>query len=128
MNGEKGGASPQVYDYADYRLFLRDTYRYRKEINARFSYAVFARICGFRSSGMLRYVMCGRRNLTANSAFRIAQGLGLDLKSASYFLTLVFMGQSRSPNELACFELWRKLLLLARLRLDESPDKTPRPS
>jgi uncharacterized protein (TIGR02147 family) len=90
---------PAVFDYMNYRDFLRDYYLWRKKASPSFSYMVFARKVGFGSKSFLPHVMEGKRDLTQDSIFQISQGLGLDPKSMSYFEDLVAFNQSKDPKQ-----------------------------
>jgi uncharacterized protein (TIGR02147 family) len=53
-----------VFQYLDYRAFLRDYYKEKKAASKTFSYVNFARKAKISSSGFLLHVIKGERNLT----------------------------------------------------------------
>lgn len=53
-----------VYDYSDYRLFLRDYYLKRKETDKKFSHRYIAIHTGASSSGWFADIINNRINLT----------------------------------------------------------------
>lgn len=97
-----------LYEYLDYRKFLQDWYADRKARQPSFSYENFARKAGFKSKGYLHHILTGRRNLTKSATFKIAEAIGLDEKSFSFFQHLVGYGQARTPAEKSFF--FRKLM------------------
>lgn len=98
-----------VFDYLDFRQYLRDYYAARKAGNPSFSYENFARKAGLKSKGMLHDIMGGKRNLTRDSLYKVAEACGLAGEALVYFENLVAYGQSKSLKERNFF--------LARLRL-----------
>jgi uncharacterized protein (TIGR02147 family) len=96
-----------IYEYLDYRRFLQDFYAKRKEENPSFSYENFARKAGLKSKGMVHDILTGKRPLSKDSLFKVAEALGLDEKSLSYFEHLVGYGQAKTLKEKSFF--FRKL-------------------
>lgn len=88
-----------VFAYRDYRRFLADTYKYRKNSEYGFSYRSFAKKIGSRAPNYLKLVTDGQRNLTAAMAARFAQALGLTGEAANYFCDLVSFNQARTAPE-----------------------------
>jgi uncharacterized protein (TIGR02147 family) len=91
--------SPSIFDYLDYRTFLKDTFQYRKEQEAFFSHRYFARRAGFSAPNFVQLVIAGRRNLTSASIPKVARGLSLKAKEREYFECLVLMNQADSHDE-----------------------------
>lgn len=88
-----------VFRYRDYRLYLRDTYKCRKDAEYGFSYRSFARSAGFSAPNYLKLVTDGQRNLTPEMAQRFAAALGLRGESADYFCDLVAFNQAATAPE-----------------------------
>jgi uncharacterized protein (TIGR02147 family) len=88
----------QVYDYLDYRSFLRDYYLERKARRG-LSYRGFSARAGLSSPNYLKLVIDGRRNLTEPMARRFAKAVGLDRDAADYFVELVRFNQAPSSTE-----------------------------
>lgn len=108
------GASVDVFEFLDYRAFLRAHYAERKA-NARFSHRAFSRRAGLRSPNYLKLVMDGERNLSAEMAERFAAACGLVGDGADYFERLVAFNQARTDEERnSCY---RELKRHARFRL-----------
>jgi uncharacterized protein (TIGR02147 family) len=88
-----------IFDYLDYRAFLRDFYKQQKSEGRSFSFRAFARRAQIRSFNFLPLVMKGERDLSSAMAVRFAKGCGLDAKEAAYFCDLVAFGQAPSAEE-----------------------------
>jgi uncharacterized protein (TIGR02147 family) len=93
------GIEVDVFQYLDYRAFLRDWYRAHNRDGRSFSFRAFARRAGLKSPNYLKLVMDGERNLTPQTAERFAKGLGLEDDGASYFVDLVGFNQASSQAE-----------------------------
>jgi uncharacterized protein (TIGR02147 family) len=108
-------AGIDVFDYLDYRAFLREYYAHAKRSRRGFSHRAFSRRAGLGSPNHLKRVMDGTRNLTIEMAERFASALGLPGEAADYFVQLVKLGQARSSVErglayqkLTTFKAYRK--------------------
>ena len=88
----------QVYEYLDYRAFLRDYYLYAKTAR-RLTYRGFSVRAGLNSPNYLKLVIDGKRNLTQPMARRFAKAVGLDRDAADYFVELVAFNQATSSVE-----------------------------
>ena len=90
---------PNVFQYLDYRLFLRDYYQEKKTASKSFSYVNFARKAKISSSGFLLHVIKGERNLTGPVLVNLAQAMGFDRPQTEYFGDLVAFDQAKSQAE-----------------------------
>jgi uncharacterized protein (TIGR02147 family) len=88
-----------VFEYRDYRAFLRDVYSSRKQTEYGFSYRAFAKRAGLSAPNYLKLVAEGQRNLTGEMAGRFAAALGLEGEAAGYFCDLVAFNQASSATE-----------------------------
>ena len=91
-------ADPDVFDYLDYRAYLRDFYHGRKQ-RGPFSYRAFSMRAKLKSPNYLKLVVDGERNLTAPMAKRFAGACGLTGQAAAFFGELVAFGQADSVDE-----------------------------
>lgn len=89
----------EIFDYLDYREFLRDAYRDLKTRQRGFSYRVFAKRAGMSSPNFLKLVIDGQRNLTAQSVERFAGALGLNPRETAFFRELVGFAQAASAAQ-----------------------------
>jgi len=90
---------PVIFDYLDYRVFLKDMFCFRKWKDKYFSYRYFAGKSGFASPNYLKLVIDGDRNLTNGSIAKIAKGFKLKKQEREYFENLVFMNQAEDHEE-----------------------------
>ncbi|MEM9191492.1 MAG: TIGR02147 family protein [Myxococcota bacterium] len=88
-----------VFQYLDYRAFLRDWYRTNNEGGRSVSYRAFSRRAGLRSPNYLKLVMDGDRNLSSEMAERFAKTCGLEDDGASFFVDLVGFNQAKTQTE-----------------------------
>lgn len=91
--------APDIFQYDDYRRYLKDFYDFRKQEHATFSFRVFTRMAGYRSSSVLKLVIDGKRNLTRKSATRFAEALKFDDDQSKFFKILVAFNQSQSMED-----------------------------
>lgn len=89
---------PEVFDYLDYRAYLRAFYQRRKE-RAAFSYRAFSMRAKLKSPNYLKLVIDGERNLTPAMAKRFAAACGLVGQPALFFSELVAFGQATSIDD-----------------------------
>jgi len=87
-----------VFEYLDYRAFLRDYYAQCKAERG-LTFRGFSVRAGLNSPNYLQLVMSGKRNLTAQMAARFARAIGLDRDASDYFIELVTFNQSKSNPE-----------------------------
>jgi uncharacterized protein (TIGR02147 family) len=92
-------SEPDLLHYSDYRQFLADYHRWRKECDPSFSVRRFAKEIGFSSHTLLRYVLDGKRNLSKRTLVKISLGLGLTGPRADFFENLVFFNQAGTLQE-----------------------------
>ena len=88
-----------IFDYTDYRLFLKDRYAALKQINPAFSYRYFSQKAGFSSPNFLKLVMDGARNLSAESIHKFGQVLKLNNKEQRFFELMVQYNQASDPKQ-----------------------------
>lgn len=89
---------PSVYDYDNYRDFLRDTTDFLRT-NSGFSLRSFSEKSGIKSPSFLGMVISGQRGLTAESLTKIGLGLGLSKPEFKFFEALVHFNQSKDFDE-----------------------------
>jgi uncharacterized protein (TIGR02147 family) len=88
-----------IYDYTDYRQFLRDYYEEQKAQNPAFSYRYFAKRAGFNSSGLYKDIVDGRTGITRSLILRFATAMKLLSKQKEYFETLVYFNEAKTVEE-----------------------------
>jgi uncharacterized protein (TIGR02147 family) len=90
---------PNIFEFTDYRAFIRSYYELQKEHNPHFSFQVFCNKAGFTNKGFVHNVIHGVKNLSRVSAMKFAQGMGLTKSESDYFENLVFFNQAGNVNE-----------------------------
>jgi uncharacterized protein (TIGR02147 family) len=102
-----------VFRYLDYRVFLADFYKAKKQKG--FSYRAFSRTAELGAPNYLKLVIEGQRNLTPQMAVRFASACGLTGDAAEYFLRLVEFNQATSSEQrnagyasIAAFDRYRR--------------------
>lgn len=91
--------APNVFEYLDYREYLRDYYEAGKENLSAFSYRYLARLAGFSSPNFFKLVMDGDRNLSAVSIDKFSTALKLDSEEKRFFEDLVTFNQATSAEK-----------------------------
>ncbi len=86
----------RVYDFLDYRAYLRAYYDAAKRTQRSFSFRSFSKLAGLRSPNFLKLVIEGERNLGADSVPRFCTALGLEGPEAEFFSDLVAFNQAAS--------------------------------
>jgi uncharacterized protein (TIGR02147 family) len=85
-----------IYQFIDYRAFLKHFYEEKKRTTRHFSHRYFLNKAGINSSSFLRHVIEGRRNLTQTTLEKFAAALDLTPKETTYFRHLVLFNQART--------------------------------
>lgn len=102
-----------IYNFGDYREFLKDRYKQLKETDPLFSFRNFSKQAGFGSPNYLKLVMDGKRNLSADAIGKFAKGLRLDSHETEFFKYMVECNQCESPAKQKVYEA--KLMYLREL-------------
>lgn len=87
-----------VFNYLDYREFLRDCYAARKAANKAFSIRYIAGKAGIDHGTLVR-VLQGKRSLDAALSGKLGRIMGLAGEEVDFFETLVLFGKAKSPGE-----------------------------
>jgi uncharacterized protein (TIGR02147 family) len=88
-----------IFEYDDYRIFLKDFFNAKKQEKSSFSQRYFAKKVGFNAHNFCTLVINGKRNLSIDSIQKIISGLGLKGKAGTYFENLVYLNQARTLDE-----------------------------
>ena len=96
--GEKK-PSKKIFEYLDYREFLKDYYNQKKEANPAFSLRVFSDKIGFKAKDFISRVMNGDKNLSSQSIPKVASGLRLGKHETEFFIALVKFNQAETTEE-----------------------------
>lgn len=93
-----------IYNFTDYRDFLKDRYKQLKEADPVFSFRFFSKQAGFGSPNYLKLVMDGKRNLSEDAIGKFAKGLRLDNHESEFFRYMVESNQCENPAKKKVFE------------------------
>ncbi len=88
-----------VFEYTDYRKYLRDFYDWAKAHKRGFSHRAFMQAAGLSGPNYFKRVMEGVHNLTDFSIPKFAGALGLGSVEAEYFRHLVYFNQAETLDE-----------------------------
>ena len=112
--GEKK-PSKKIFEYLDYREFLKDYYNAKKEANPAFSLRVFSDKIGFKAKDFISRVMNGDKNLSSQSIPKVASGLRLGKHETEFFVALVKFNQAETTEERnGAFEEMQAVLKVVR--------------
>ena len=82
-----------VFEFLDYRAFLRAHYETEKQRRAAFSHRFFSRLAGLRSPNFLKLVMDGERNLGPETVPKFIHALGLTGEASSLVTSAIEKAQ-----------------------------------
>ena len=88
-----------LFDYSDFRLYLKDFYAEQKSLKSSFSYRYMSMKAEVSSSAFFKLVIEGKRNLTKTTVLKTAKMLKLSKEEVEYFENLVFFNQATSIEE-----------------------------
>lgn len=90
----RSASTINLFEYLDYRQFLKDWYETQKKERQSFSFRLFSKRAGFESPNFYKLVMDGDRNLTEKSLEKFMVGLKLNKQEQEFFRNLVFYSQA----------------------------------
>ena len=90
---------PDVLQYTNFRVYLRDYYEFKKKTLPAFSLWYFAEKAGLSSHAHLKLTIDGKRNITKGTVTKLIHGIGLEKQRAVYFENLVFFNQAETDEE-----------------------------
>ncbi|MEO7426485.1 MAG: TIGR02147 family protein [Fibrobacteria bacterium] len=92
---------PAVTDYLDFRSYLKEWFRYRKEIQPGYSMRTFAAnpALAISSTSYMTNLLKGTRNLTQRQRLQFISALKLTDTAAEYFDFLVQFNQAKTIEE-----------------------------
>lgn len=91
------GQMKPIFDYLDYREYLKDAYEERKAQFPAYSYRVMADSFGLYPSNIFR-ILHGQSHLPARCQSRALEELGLTGRAADYFQLLIAHARERSAS------------------------------
>ena len=88
-----------VFEFDDYRAYLRHYFECAQALNRRYSLRSFSDKLGFSSKDFISRVMKGEKSLTPASIAKIVGGLQFDESEAAYFEAMVLFCQASNGDE-----------------------------
>ncbi len=88
-----------VYEYTDFRLYLKEFLKEKKEKNSRYSLRVLSDKCGFKARDYILRLINNQRNLSQAGIYKLCKGLGLKGNEAVFFEDLVVFNQAKTVAE-----------------------------
>ncbi len=88
-----------IYDYNDYRDFIKEFQLLKLQSNSHFSYRYLAQKASINSPSFFADIVKGSRNLTKNTILKTCNALKLDDAEAEYFENLVFFNQAKKIEQ-----------------------------
>ena len=102
-NSDSSLNAPLVADYMDYRLFLADFYRFKKDSTKHllrpYNYAIFSAAADIKSPNYLKMIIEGKRNLSDDMIGKFAKACSLNKSQSDEFKLLILFNQSEDPAD-----------------------------
>jgi len=92
-----------IFEYLNYRQFLKDHYTNKKQKNPTYSYRLFNSKAGLQSPIFYKLISEGKRDLTEQSIAKFIKGLDLKQKEGLFFRNLVLFNQAKSNKDKALY-------------------------
>jgi uncharacterized protein (TIGR02147 family) len=92
-----------VFEFTDYREYLKAYFEDRKKTDGKFSHRWLARRLDLSTSNFIMLVMQGKRNLNAGLCLKISEVFKHSSKETAYFENMVHFAQAKSPKEKALY-------------------------
>jgi|WetSurMetagenome_2_1015567.scaffolds.fasta_scaffold30548_2 uncharacterized protein (TIGR02147 family) len=89
----------KLFDYLNYRCFLKDYFKEQKVKNPYYSYKYIANKAGLKSKSFIHEVVAGKKNLSKTSLFALGKALDLNAKAFAYFENLVAFNQAENDEQ-----------------------------
>jgi uncharacterized protein (TIGR02147 family) len=90
---------PDIFQYTDYRKFLRDFYEAKKASQKGFTHRYISKALGFKSTGSFAQILQGKTNISTQMITNFVAFLKLKKEEGDYFELMVLFNQSKSHAE-----------------------------
>lgn len=97
-----------IFQYIDYREYLRDTYLSKKEDTEKFSYQNYSDLLTLGDRSFIQNIISGKRKLPNEKIENVTKGLKLSELESDYFKNLVSWANAK--NHAVKDEFWNKIL------------------
>lgn len=98
---KKPAPAPVVWDYVDYRVYLRDFLSHKRQAQAGFSVRQFSLKAGISTENYLLKVIRGEKRLGMKLAEAFIQAIPLKASGAEYFRAMVTLGLADDAEQLS---------------------------
>ena len=88
-----------IYEYLDFRKYLKDYYDYHKKSDYEFSYRIWADRAGFKAKDFILRVIRGGSRLSDESTASLARSMNLSDIEALYFTDMVGYAQAKTFHD-----------------------------
>jgi uncharacterized protein (TIGR02147 family) len=88
-----------IYEYTNYREFLKDFFEESKKEDPAFTHRYLAEKLGLSTPNLILLIMQGKRNLTPDVCSKLARFLGLTIREQRYFQAMVGFLNSKRHDE-----------------------------
>lgn len=93
-----------VFDYDNFREFLRDKISDMRSKDTTLSYRNISKKMGFTSPNYILLVIDGKRNISAQAIAKLSKFIDLNKQEADFFKNLVMMNQAHSVEEKLAYQ------------------------
>jgi uncharacterized protein (TIGR02147 family) len=107
---------PDIFQYIDYRQFINDFCREVRKSKPFFSYRYIGQKAGVKSTGLLSWIVMGKRNLPAHLIHKLSRIFKMSGKEAAFFELLVNYNQAKHIEEKQFY--LEKMLSIKKVRAD----------
>lgn len=102
-NSMGSAVAPTLSDYMNYRSFLADFYKYKRQSSKgslrTYNYAVFSAAANIKSPNYLKMIIEGKRNLSDDMIGKFGKALGFNKEQTEEFRLLVHFTQATDPAD-----------------------------
>jgi uncharacterized protein (TIGR02147 family) len=88
-----------IFEYIDYRCYLRDLFNEKKKQGSAFSHRILAQRLGLSTSNYVMLIMQGKRNLNPDLRYRMSEVFKHTRKEAEYFENMVHFSHAKTDPE-----------------------------
>jgi uncharacterized protein (TIGR02147 family) len=88
-----------VFDYIDFRAYLKNHYEEKRKEKPSFSYAVFARHAGLKNKGFIYQAINANKKLSHAHCYKLSKALGHTKEEAAYFENIVDFGLAKNNED-----------------------------
>jgi uncharacterized protein (TIGR02147 family) len=90
---------PNIFEYTDFRAYLKQCYEEKKKKNPLFSYESFTRKVGFNNRGFLFNILKGSKKLSKSHCYKLSKALVHTKEEAEYFENIVAFAMAKNDEE-----------------------------